>query len=82
MQKNKKHLREDDLDNLVEENMDVEEEERSRKESSKSHSSTSSADSVVSEQSYLIKWKEYSHQSLFLLCMKIDRCSPTLSSLP
>ena len=45
----KKHLREDDLDNLVEENM--EEEERSRKESSKSHSSTSSADSVVSEQS-------------------------------
>ena len=51
VQRIKKHLREDDLDNLVEENMDVEEEERSRKESSKSHSSTSSADSVVSEQS-------------------------------
>ena len=49
MQKNKRHFREDDLDNLVDENTDVEEEERSRKESSKSHSSTSSADSVVSE---------------------------------
>ena len=51
VQRIEKHLREDDLENLVEENMDVEEEERSRKESSKSHSSTSSADSVVSEQS-------------------------------
>ena len=37
MQRIEKHLREDDLENLVEENMDVEEEERSRKESSKSH---------------------------------------------
>jgi len=43
--------KEDDLDNLVDENTDVEEEERSRKESSKSHSSTSSADSVQSKES-------------------------------
>jgi len=37
--------KEDDLDNLVDETMEVEEEERSRKESSKSNSSTSSSDS-------------------------------------